>query len=107
MDAESSDVRSNEGLVARYTNYFEIGHNAAEFILDFGQAYSSSEGRQMHTRIVTSPLYAKALLRLLEKAVERHEKMYGPIRAYVRHQSLGTQRQCKAAAIVKEDVEMV
>lgn len=79
MDAESSDVRSNEGLAARYANYFEIGHNAAEFILDFGQAYSSSEERQMHTRIVTSPLYAKALLRLLEQAVERHEQAHGVI----------------------------
>ncbi len=81
MNSESSDVRSSEGPAARYANYFEIGHNAAEFILDFGQAYSSSEERQMHTRIVTSPLYAKALLRLLEEAVERHEHVYGEIRA--------------------------
>lgn len=80
MDAESSDVRSNKGLAARYANYFEIGHNAAEFILDIGQAYSPSEERQMHTRIVTSPLYAKALLQLLEKAVERHEQSYGEVR---------------------------
>lgn len=80
MDAESSDVRRNEGTAARYANYFEIGHNAAEFILDFGQAYSSSEKRQMHTRIVTSPAYVKALLRLLGTAVERHEQVYGKIR---------------------------
>lgn len=77
MDAESSERQGNEGAAARYANYFEIGHNAAEFILDFGQAYSSSEERQMHTRIVTSPLYAKALLRLLEKAVKGHERAYG------------------------------
>lgn len=77
MDAESSERQGDEGPAARYANYFEIGHNAAEFILDFGQAYSSSEERQMHTRIVTSPLYTKALLRLLEKAVERYEKCTG------------------------------
>ncbi|MEQ1846156.1 MAG: DUF3467 domain-containing protein [Nitrospira sp.] len=80
MDSEVLDRPGNEGVSARYANYFEIGHNAAEFILDFGQAYSSSEERQMHTRIVTSPLYAKALLRLLDKAVERHEELYGAIR---------------------------
>lgn len=79
MDAGSSERQGNEGGAARYANYFEIGHNPAEFILDFGQAYSSSEERQMHTRIVTSPLYAKALFRLLEKAVDRHEQMYGMI----------------------------
>lgn len=80
MDSEFLEGQGNEGIAARYANYFEIGHNAAEVILDFGQAYSSSEERQMHTRIVTSPAYAKALLRLLEKSVERHEQMYGSIR---------------------------
>lgn len=80
MDAESSERQGDEEPAARYANYFEIGNNAAEFILDFGQAYSSSEERQMHTRIVTSPAYAKALLRLLEKSVERHERAYGNIR---------------------------
>ncbi|MEK6784180.1 MAG: DUF3467 domain-containing protein [Nitrospirota bacterium] len=79
MDAGFLDRPGNEGAAARYANYFEIGHNAAEFILDFGQAYSSSEERQMHTRIVTSPLYAKALFRLLEKSVERYEGVYGEI----------------------------
>jgi hypothetical protein len=80
MDSEFLDRPGNEGTAARYANYFEIGHNAAEFILDFGQAYSTSEERQMHTRIVTSPLYAKALLRLLGKAIELHEQGYGVIR---------------------------
>ena len=80
MDAEFLDQPVNERESARYANYFEIGHNAAEFILDFGQVYSQAEGRQMHTRIVTSPAYAIALLRLLEKAVGRHEQIYGAIR---------------------------
>lgn len=80
MESEFLDRPGSEGGAARYANYFEIGHNAGEFILDFGQAYSSLEERQMHTRIVTSPLYAKALLRLLEEAVERHEEAYGAIR---------------------------
>ena len=79
MDTEPSDVRSHAGAIARYVNYFEIGHNAAEFIVDFGQAYSSQHEPQIHTRIITSPLYAKALLRLLEQSVERHEQVYGPI----------------------------
>ena len=79
MDGEFLDRPGREGVAASYANYFEIGYNAAEFILDFGQAYSSSEQRQMHTRIDTRPAYAKALLRLLEKAVERHERVYRKI----------------------------
>jgi len=80
MTAESFDQPGKDELAARYANYFEIGHNAAEFVFDFGQAYSTAEERQLHTRIVTSPSYAKALLRLLERSIERHERTYGEIR---------------------------
>ncbi|BFU95597.1 MAG: hypothetical protein NTNFB02_23190 [Nitrospira sp.] len=65
--------------MARYANYFEIGENAAEFVLGFGQSYSESEEVQIHTRIVTSPLYAKALLHLLEESIKRHEQTCGEI----------------------------
>ena len=81
MDSEFLDRPGNEGAAARYANYFESGHNAAEFILDFGQVCSPSEERQMHTRSITSPVYAKAFIRLPEKAVQQQEQMYGPIRA--------------------------
>lgn len=80
MDSQSAERQGKEGLAARYANYFEIGHNAGEFILDFGQAYSSTAQRQVHTRIVTSPAYARALLHVLENAIERHEQVYGAIR---------------------------
>lgn len=79
MASESQDRQGNEGVVGRYANYFEIGHNAAEFVFDFGQAYSMVDARQVHTRIVTSPTYAKALLRLLEHAIARHEQLHGDI----------------------------
>ncbi|HEX3092829.1 MAG TPA: DUF3467 domain-containing protein [Candidatus Angelobacter sp.] len=46
----------------KYANYFQIGHNSHEFLLDFGQLYADGKREQMHTRIITSPLYAKELL---------------------------------------------
>lgn len=55
MTVESKEPQSHEEPTARYANYFEIGHNAAEFVLDFGQAYSPAKERRLHTRIVTSP----------------------------------------------------
>lgn len=63
----------------RYSNYFEIGHNAVEFLLDFGQFYSECEGAQLHTRIVTSPIYAKVLLSILGESIERYEQTFGAI----------------------------
>jgi hypothetical protein len=63
----------------RYANYFEIGHNAFEFLLDFGQLYFEEPEAGLHTRIVTSPYYAKALMGVLQQAISQHEQSYGRI----------------------------
>lgn len=78
-DHRSIEPTGKEEPRARYANYFEIGHNTAEFVLDFGQAYSDAKERELHTRIVTSPSYAKALRHLLEESIERYEQIYGEI----------------------------
>ena len=80
MNSYHPRPQGDDGVVARYANHFEIGENAAEFVLDFGQSYSEAEEVEIHTRIVTSPPYAKAFLRLLQEAVDRHEGVYGEIR---------------------------
>ena len=43
-------------LEGRYANHFDVGHNAFEFVIDFGQAYDPADVCRSHTRIVTSPL---------------------------------------------------
>jgi hypothetical protein len=75
------DDRANEAvrLEARYANYFQVGHNAFEILLDFGQFYAEVSEPSLHTRIITSPAYAKALARTLESALARHEQAYGVI----------------------------
>ncbi len=64
-------------LEGRYANYFEVGYNTYEFILDFGQRYSESEDAKSHTRIVTSPVYAKAFLETLRDSVSKYEQLFG------------------------------
>ncbi len=71
---ECKDANPLEG---RYANYFEVGYNAFEFILDFGQRYP--EGAKSHTRIVTSPVYAKAFLETLRDSVSKYEQHFGAI----------------------------
>jgi hypothetical protein len=83
MDAGGDSPR-DAGLGGRYANYFEIGHNAFEFLLDFGQQYadrSAPETRrvELHTRIIAGPVYAKVLLALLEASVTEHEQRFGVI----------------------------
>ena len=61
-----------------YSNYFEVGHTAFEFVLDFGQRYGSEPG-PCHTRIVTSPIYAQALLETLRDALAQYTETFGSI----------------------------
>lgn len=66
-------------LEAKYTNYFEVGYNAFEVLIDFGQLYVDGSNKQLHTRVVTSPPYAKELLRLLAETIKQYEEGFGPI----------------------------
>ena len=70
---------SGSPLEGRYANYFKIGHNAFEFVLEFGQKYSESEEARIHTRIVLGPAYVKAFSETLQRAVEAFNCSYGPL----------------------------
>lgn len=63
--------------VRRYANAFNIGHNAFEFVLEFGQQLSEEEDATMHTRIITHPIYAKALYESLGDALSRYGREFG------------------------------
>jgi hypothetical protein len=64
---------------SKYANYFKVGHNAFEFIIDFAQLYSGQLREKVHTRIATSPAYARALLAVIQEAVDAYERDYGAI----------------------------
>ena len=66
-------------LEGRYANYFEIGHNAFEFLLDFGQLYGEEPESRLHSRIVVNPFYARMLLEVLQNSVRQYEQSYGRI----------------------------
>jgi hypothetical protein len=59
-----------------YANYFEVGHTAFEVIIDFGQRYADKQSA-CHTRIVTSPVYARALLVTLGKSLDEYAVRFG------------------------------
>jgi len=71
---------NSESIEGKYANYFQIGHNAVEFIIEFGQLYSDESVPLLHTRIITTPSYGKTLLRLLQEALAEHEAQFGPAR---------------------------
>ena len=52
----------------RYANFFQVGHNAFEFLIEFGQ-----QDRGIHTRIYVSPQYARVLSDLLVESLRQYE----------------------------------
>jgi hypothetical protein len=66
-------------LAGRYANYFKVGHNAFEFVVDFAQLYSEREEPRFHTRIITGPAYAKSMLEMLNQAIAQYEQAFGTI----------------------------
>jgi len=79
MKHKSRESLAIEKPVARYANYFAIGHNAFEVVLEFGQHYENGAPPQVHTRIVAAPMCAKTLLDLLQTAIAEYEKSFGEL----------------------------
>ena len=79
MSDGSKDVQVNGEPNGRYANYFTVGHNAFEFVVDFGQLYAQSKPTPLHTRIVTTPVYAKIFLGLLQESIDQYEQLFGTI----------------------------
>lgn len=61
-------------LEGRYANYFKVGYNSFEVVLEFGQLYEGEEVARMHTRVVTGSVYAKRLLETLRQALQTKEE---------------------------------
>jgi len=79
MDIAHEAPRDGRNPEGQYSNFFKVGHNAFEFVLDFGQFYPENGDAKLHTRIITSPTYAKSLLDTLRESIEQYEKTFGAI----------------------------
>jgi hypothetical protein len=77
--SQDEEARSAVQIEGRYANTFQVGHNAFEFFLEFGQMPLNSEQGTFHTRIITTPAYAKALFETLKDSLEHYEQSYGGI----------------------------
>lgn len=78
MNGDEPDAEHKQ-LEGRYANAFKVGHNAFEFLLDFGQATLSGDGANFHSRIITGPVYAKGFLETLQESIDEYEKEFGVI----------------------------
>jgi len=76
MTSHSDTLREGSAAEARYANYFNVGYNAFEFLLEFGQLYHEGQQPRLHTRIVMSPSYARELLRTLQRSLDDYDNAY-------------------------------
>lgn len=79
MSSSEPGRKKGRAPLARYANYFEIGHNAFEFVIDAGQVEPDSGDIQLHSRVVVGPTHAKLFARLLAGAVAQFETVNGQI----------------------------
>jgi hypothetical protein len=76
MCSKHDECSESNPLEGKYANHFKVGHNAFEFVLDFGQSYMGDQEPQLHTRIITSPAYAKAFSDTLQKSIVRYDRTF-------------------------------
>jgi RNase P/RNase MRP subunit p30 len=66
----------SDASLAQYANFFRVGHNASEFIVDFCQSYKEDEGepkgQRIVARIIVTPEGARELHALLGGSLEQH-----------------------------------
>ena len=77
-DSEQAD-RTGMGE-GRYANYAEIGHNAHEFIFDFGQVWLEGEPARVYMRVVTNSQTAENLHEALDAALSMYRDSFGDVR---------------------------
>jgi Protein of unknown function (DUF3467) len=79
VDTNEADRRRKYPPEGLYANYFEVGFNSLEFLIDFGQAFEGGSEPRIHIRIVTNPEFAWLLQGMLTQALAQYQMKHGPI----------------------------
>lgn len=77
---EEKPVEHKSGAEGHYANHYRVGYNAHEIVIDFGQFYAGDADEYFHTRIITSPRYAREMLEMLRETLANYEAMFGSLR---------------------------
>ena len=62
-----------------YCNFLRVRHTQGDFSFDFGQLHADGAGAFHTTTIVTSPFWAKTMLEVLQKQIQKYELEFGEI----------------------------
>lgn len=76
---QRNDIDRSKVGEGRYSNYAEIGHNATEFVFDFGQVWFDGTPVGVYVRVITNPETAQRLYDLLDQSLSQYRSSYGEI----------------------------
>ncbi len=62
-----------------YVNFANILHNPTEFVVDFGRIVPGRPDVKILSRILTTPVHAKQLLKALAQNIALYEQQFGSI----------------------------
>ncbi len=95
-----SDPKSGGLPPAAYVNLLRVAFNPAEFFLAFAQRAQSAHGgggAHLVASLVTTPVYAKAMLKALSESIDSYEKRFGEIPAMEQPQAEAPERSSRGA----------
>lgn len=61
--------------LAIYANFFRVGHNVSEFVLECCQLYEDGEQVQVASRLVITPATARELHFLLQESLSQYDDL--------------------------------
>ena len=79
MNEAHAGNKDHAPFEGRYANCFNSGYNEFEFVFEFGQFFPGAGDPHWHTKVITSPAYAKAFFETIRESLTSYESTYGPI----------------------------
>lgn len=62
-----------------YSNLVLVSHSSSEFVIDFARLLPGPPKGKVYSRIIMTPMHAKALIATLQENVSRYERNFGSI----------------------------
>lgn len=88
MSQREKDIKENllsaelpSDLEAQYVNLVRIAHSPSEIVLDFARMLPGQKKPEVKSRILMSPLSAKAFYHALQENIAKYEQKFGEIKS--------------------------
>ena len=94
MEKKNIKIEINKEVAeGKYSNLVLTANSHSEFIFDFAKLLPGIKEAKVHTRIIMTPIHAKAFMRSLKATVEKFEKEIGIINIDDKSNNIGFKKE--------------